>query len=138
MDHNRYPYIGGGDEGKAVVGVVRDFQMAAGLTVVSDLVQIPILRELLDFRGNLKAMKRATSNLDSIVGGWIHEHRERRISQKHKDVDFIDSLLSQVGKGELKFDQFPTQAIIISTIEVCLASIIMKSKMKNILLQDIS
>lgn len=120
----RYPYTRGGEEGQRVVRVVREFMTAAGLTAVSDMLPIPMLRDWLDLQGNLKAMKKATANLDPIVEGWIDERRERRAAQQclspqqhHDDEDFIDSLLSQVGKGELKFDQFPTQIIITSTVE---------------------
>ncbi|XP_077224549.1 cytochrome P450 CYP82D47-like [Tasmannia lanceolata] len=83
----------GSDEGEA-----RRFQHAihslfdlCGVFVLSDL--LPLMKWI-DIQGVKKAMKRTAESLDSIVVGWIEEHRWRRKSEDNSGHDFIDVMLS--------------------------------------------
>jgi hypothetical protein len=49
-------------------------------------------------------MKKMAKELDSILGGWVEEHRQRRVSGEVKgegEQDFIDVTLSFQEEGHL-------------------------------------
>ncbi|MBA0653557.1 hypothetical protein Goklo_020719, partial [Gossypium klotzschianum] len=73
--------------------VMRDFVHLFGVFVLSDA--IPFLRWL-DFLGYEKAMKRTAKELDSIVGGWLEEHKQKRLmgGGDIKEQDFMDVMLN--------------------------------------------
>ncbi|TYI01607.1 hypothetical protein ES332_A11G213400v1 [Gossypium tomentosum] len=73
--------------------VMRDFIHLFGVFVLSDA--IPFLRWL-DFLGYEKAMKRTAKELDSIVGGWLEEHKQKRLmcGGVIKEQDFMDVMLN--------------------------------------------
>ncbi|KHG04233.1 Cytochrome P450 protein [Gossypium arboreum] len=73
--------------------VMRDFILLFGVFVLSDA--IPFLRWL-DFLGYEKAMKRTAKELDSIVGGWLEEHKQKRLmcGGVIKEQDFMDVMLN--------------------------------------------
>ncbi|KAJ4972924.1 hypothetical protein NE237_006098 [Protea cynaroides] len=66
-----------------------------GLFVVSDV--FPFL-EGLDLQGYEKAMRRTAKNLDSIVEGWLNEHKQKRLfadNDKAKSgPNFMDVMIS--------------------------------------------
>ncbi|XP_068655748.1 xanthotoxin 5-hydroxylase CYP82C4-like [Aristolochia californica] len=64
----------------------------AGIFILSDAV--PCLKWL-DIGGHAADMKRSIKELDSIVGGWIEEHRNRRVAgEKEAAPDYTDMMLS--------------------------------------------
>ncbi|MBA0741984.1 hypothetical protein Gogos_015101 [Gossypium gossypioides] len=73
--------------------VMRDFSHLFGVFLLSDA--IPFLRWL-DFLGYEKAMKRTAKELDSIVGGWLEEHKQKRLmcGGVIKEQDFMDVMLN--------------------------------------------
>ncbi|KAF2324466.1 hypothetical protein GH714_014561 [Hevea brasiliensis] len=70
-----------GDEGRDSDddwrSALRDFFKLMGKFVVSDA--FPFLRWL-DFGGDEKEMKKTAKELDNIIGGWLHEHKQKRAS----------------------------------------------------------
>ncbi|XP_057989152.1 cytochrome P450 CYP82D47-like [Hevea brasiliensis] len=87
-----------GDEGRDSDddwrSALRDFFKLMGKFVVSDA--FPFLRWL-DFGGDEKEMKKTAKELDNIIGGWLHEHKQKRASgvvYKGGGEDFMDVLLS--------------------------------------------
>ncbi|RDX74888.1 Cytochrome P450 82C4, partial [Mucuna pruriens] len=72
---------------------MRDCMSLFGVFVLSDA--IPFLRWL-DINGYEKAMKRAASELDPLVEGWLVEHkRKRALSMNGKEEqDFMDVMLN--------------------------------------------
>ncbi|KAF2324460.1 hypothetical protein GH714_014459 [Hevea brasiliensis] len=70
-----------GDEGRDSDddwrSALRDFFKLMGKFVVSDA--LPFLRWL-DFGGDEKEMKKTAKELDNIIGGWLHEHKQKRAS----------------------------------------------------------
>jgi hypothetical protein len=60
--------------------------------------------------------------LDSILGGWLEEHRQRRVSGEVKaegEQDFIDVMLSLEEQGQLSNFQYDADTSIKSTCLVC-------------------
>ncbi|XP_050204567.1 cytochrome P450 CYP82D47-like isoform X2 [Mercurialis annua] len=70
----------------------REFFHLAGVYVLRDA--FPLLGWM-DFGGYEKAMKKTAKEFDTIIGGWLEEHRRKRdISEVgDKDKDFIDVLM---------------------------------------------
>ncbi|GAB2291350.1 hypothetical protein Dimus_025608 [Dionaea muscipula] len=66
-----------------------------GTLVVADY--IPLLRWL-DLGGHQKRMKEVGKELDSILQGWLDEHRQK--ITKDENDDFIDVLLSILGNNK--------------------------------------
>ncbi|KAJ4974041.1 hypothetical protein NE237_007215 [Protea cynaroides] len=89
----------------------RDFFHYFGLFVVSDA--FPSL-EGLDLQGYEKAMKRTAKNLDSIVEGWLKEHKQKRLSADYdkakNDQDFMDVMISIM--ENLKLDDYDADTVI--------------------------
>ena len=73
--------------------VMRDFAYLFGVFVLSDA--IPFLGWL-DFQGYEKAMKRTAKELDILVGGWLEEHKQKRLlgGGVIEEQDFMDVMLS--------------------------------------------
>lgn len=60
--------------------------------------------------------------MDSILGGWLEEHRQRRVSGEVKangEQDFIDVMLSLQGEGQLSNFRYDADTSIKSTCLVC-------------------
>ncbi|KAJ4972773.1 hypothetical protein NE237_005947 [Protea cynaroides] len=99
---------------------VRDFFHYIGLFVVSDA--FPFL-EGLDLQGYEKAMKKTAKNLDSIVEGWLKEHKQKRLSADYdkakSDHDFMDAMISIM--EDPKLDDYDANTIIKAT---CLSMIL--------------
>ncbi|GMP81134.1 hypothetical protein CsSME_00035945 [Camellia sinensis var. sinensis] len=72
--------------------VFRNFFHFLGLFLVSD--SIPFLGWF-DLGGHVKAMKQTAKEMESIVAGWLEEHRHKRDSGEAKGVqDFMAVMLS--------------------------------------------
>ncbi|GAB4840717.1 hypothetical protein Ancab_039651 [Ancistrocladus abbreviatus] len=89
------------DEGRTFVRVLNEFQYAEAQTVVADLIPYPF-SDWLDPQGFIKLMKRIAKDFDSILQGWIDEHRKRRsMDGPRSDQDFIDFTLSAIENGSV-------------------------------------
>ncbi|XP_042493616.1 xanthotoxin 5-hydroxylase CYP82C4-like isoform X1 [Macadamia integrifolia] len=99
---------------------VRDFFHYIGLFVVSD--SFPFL-EGLDLQGYEKAMKKTAKNLDSIVEGWLKEHKLKRSSanygQAKGDQDFMDVVISIMEDSKLSSEDYDADTIIKATCLLC-------------------
>uniref|UniRef100_A0A5B7C514 Cytochrome P450 CYP82D47-like n=1 Tax=Davidia involucrata TaxID=16924 RepID=A0A5B7C514_DAVIN len=80
--------------------VMREFFHLLGLFVVSDT--IPLLGWL-DLGGHEKAMKETAKEMDSIVTGWLEEHRRKRESgeEVNGEQDFMDVMFSVLDGADL-------------------------------------
>ena len=98
---------------------ISQFFHLIGIFVVSDA--LPFLWWL-DLQGHEKAMKKTAKELDSILGGWLEEHRQRRVSGEFKaegEQDFIDVMLQLQEEGQLSNFQYDADTSIKSTCLVC-------------------
>ncbi|KAJ4973819.1 hypothetical protein NE237_006993 [Protea cynaroides] len=95
---------------------IRDFFHYIGLFVVSDA--FPFL-EGLDLQGYEKGMKRTAKNLDSIVEGWLNEHKQKQkglsanYDKAKGDQDFMDVMISMM--EDSKFDDYDADTVIKAT-----------------------
>ncbi|CAK7347634.1 unnamed protein product [Dovyalis caffra] len=99
---------------------ISQFFQLMGADVISDA--FPFLWWL-DLQGNGRKMKRTAKNLDTILEGWLEEHRQSRVSGELKaegEQDFIDLLLSLEEEGQLSDLPYDSATTIKST---CLALI---------------
>ncbi|KAG6766897.1 hypothetical protein POTOM_028074 [Populus tomentosa] len=80
--------------------VMRDFVCLFGVFVLSDA--IPFLGWL-DFNGYEKTMKRTAKELDILVGGWLEEHKQRRLlgGKEKQEQDFMDAMLKILEKANI-------------------------------------
>ncbi|KAK2657353.1 hypothetical protein Ddye_010405 [Dipteronia dyeriana] len=87
--------------------VIREFVFLFGVFVLSD--SIPFLRWW-DFNGYEKAMKRTAKELDSLIGGWLEEHKQKRLLllsgdhqmiRKLEESDFMDVMLNILEDAEI-------------------------------------
>ncbi|KAK7283327.1 hypothetical protein RIF29_12768 [Crotalaria pallida] len=110
-----------GDEAKRCQKAISQFFHLIGIFVVSDA--LPFLRWF-DVQGHERAMKKTAKELDSILEGWLEEHRKQRVKGEVKadgDQDFIDVMLSLQEEGQLSNSQHDSDTSIKST---CLALIL--------------
>nr|GMC67433.1 cytochrome P450 CYP82D47-like [Ipomoea batatas] len=79
------------EEARRCNKVIKEFFYFFGVFVLSD--SFPFL-EWLDLQGHKKSMKIIAKELDNLVGGWLEEHKKRRISEEGKEAhDFMDVML---------------------------------------------
>nr|GMC57085.1 cytochrome P450 CYP82D47-like [Ipomoea batatas] len=79
------------EEARRCEKVIREFLYFFGVFVLSDY--FPFL-EWLDLQGHMKSMKRIAKELDNLVGGWLEEHKKRRMSEEGRGAqDFMDVML---------------------------------------------
>lgn len=116
------PYYGGGDgyaegEARRFKKALRDCVCLFGVFVLSD--SIPFLGWL-DFNGYEKAMKRTASELDSLVEGWLEEHKKKRAMSINgkEEQDFMDVMLNVLQDTEIS--GYDSDTIIKAT---CLVSV---------------
>ncbi|KAF4346228.1 hypothetical protein G4B88_021774 [Cannabis sativa] len=112
-----------GDEARRCHKAISEFFRLIGIFVVSDAV--PFLWWL-DLNGHEKAMKKTAKELDTILEGWVEEHRKKRASlskatKEEEEEDFIDVMLSLQDQGALSNFQYDPSTSIKST---CLALIL--------------
>ncbi|KAK7307591.1 hypothetical protein VNO77_40792 [Canavalia gladiata] len=111
------PYYGAGDDygqGEATryKKAMRDFMSLFGVFVLSDA--IPFLWWL-DNNGYKKAMKRTASEMDTLVTGWLEEHKRKRALSKNpkEEQDVMDVMLN--GLQDLKVSGYDSDTIIKAT-----------------------
>lgn len=88
-------------EAHGIVKLIKEFMHISGEFVPSDL--IPVLGWF-GMHGNvLKSMKRIAKDLDTLVGGWVEEHKKTDpLTNKSLDKhDFIDVMLSVIEDDSL-------------------------------------
>ncbi|KAM7280017.1 hypothetical protein ACFE04_007151 [Oxalis oulophora] len=105
------------DESRRCQVAINQFFHLIGIFVLGDA--LPFLGWL-DFQGHEKAMKKTAKELDCILGNWIKEHRERRISEgvnSGTEQDFIDVMLSLQEEGRLSNLQYDADTSIKSTCD---------------------
>ncbi|KAL7175526.1 hypothetical protein ACSBR2_029178 [Camellia fascicularis] len=106
-----------GKEARRCQKVFRDFFHLIGLFLVSD--SIPFLGWF-DLGGHVKAMKQTGKEMDSIVGGWLEEHRQKRDSGEAKgDEDFMAVMLSTLQGAD--FAGYDVDTVIKATCLVLIA-----------------
>ncbi|GAB4831118.1 hypothetical protein Ancab_040229 [Ancistrocladus abbreviatus] len=94
-------FAGTTDEGERLKRVVMEYIDASAITVVSDIIPFPLL-EWLDPQGYIRLMKRIGEEFDSILEGWVDEHRKKRlVDGPRSDQDFIDFALSAIENGSV-------------------------------------
>ncbi|KAL8261229.1 hypothetical protein R6Q59_025278 [Mikania micrantha] len=112
----------GRSKGARCKNAIRDFFRLCAAFVVSDA--IPSL-SWLDINGYEKQMKITGKEFDSILGGWLDDHRRKRkldLECKKEDVkDFIDAMLSLEDEGQLSNMEHDSDTGIKST---CMALIL--------------
>uniref|UniRef100_A0A7N2KSE1 Cytochrome P450 n=1 Tax=Quercus lobata TaxID=97700 RepID=A0A7N2KSE1_QUELO len=113
-------------EAKRCQNTINQFFHLMGIFVISDA--LPFL-DWLDLRGHEKAMKKNTKEMDSILGGWLEEHRQRRVSGEVKangEQDFIDVMLSLQEEGQLATFQYDADTSIKSTCLVYMVVVLVE------------
>lgn len=113
-------------ETEHVSKVIKDFMYVSGLFAPSEV--IPFLGWMDSvFFGQVKSMKRVAKEIDSIVGGWVEEHKLKRVKSEEPDgnQDFIDLLLSAIEEDSMF--GYSRETIIKSTVMVCFFLLIGKN-----------
>ncbi|XP_028780149.1 cytochrome P450 CYP82D47-like [Neltuma alba] len=92
--------------------VIRDLIHLFGDPVVSDAV--PLLKWW-DMNGVKKKMKKTAKALDQLIGGWLEEHKQRRLlgEQAREEQDFMDVMLRILQENPIPF--FDSDTIIKAT-----------------------
>ncbi|RYQ80488.1 hypothetical protein Ahy_Scaffold1g106869 isoform F [Arachis hypogaea] len=98
------PYYGESGDGYEESEEARKYKKAMrecvrlfGVFVLSDA--IPSLGWL-DFNGHEKAMKKTASEMDTLVKGWLDEHKRKRASNK-EEQDFMDVMLNTLQNAHI-------------------------------------
>ncbi|KAL9265424.1 Xanthotoxin 5-hydroxylase CYP82C4-like protein [Drosera capensis] len=113
----RYGYMKTGDEAHQILKAMGELMNGAGLLALPDAFPFALV-QWLDPQGNIRMLKRISSQLGEILGCWINEHQLRRAGDQYvHDEDFIDLLISAVEQGKLKSDQHANEIIIQAMIE---------------------
>jgi cytochrome P450 len=57
----------------------------------------------LDMNGYEKRMKRAAKEVDSLLGGWLEEHKQKRLTEgkKEEGQDFMDVMLNTIKDAKI-------------------------------------
>ncbi|WCJ40682.1 Cytochrome P450 82A3 [Euphorbia peplus] len=98
-------------KGRPLSQIVREFQHVSGQMVPGDY--IPFIGWF-DYKGVVKRMKNICAEVDTVLDGWIEEHKQNKNKAEDKK-DFIDVMLSEITDDEdMGFDQ----AAIIRTMTV--------------------
>ncbi|XP_027359631.1 cytochrome P450 CYP82D47-like [Abrus precatorius] len=99
------PYYGAADdhaegEARRYKRAMRDCVCLFGVFVLSDAV--PFLGWL-DINGYEKAMKRTASELDTLLEGWLEEHKRKRVwnTNGKDEQDFMDVMLNVLQGAEI-------------------------------------
>ncbi|XVE94115.1 hypothetical protein REPUB_Repub01dG0253500 [Reevesia pubescens] len=87
------------EESKRCQNALNDFFYLAGLLTISDA--IPFLGWIDVLTGTVSKFKKTANELDYVLGGWVNEHRQKRLAGDTKGVkDFIDVMLSVLDDGK--------------------------------------
>ncbi|RVW61141.1 Cytochrome P450 82C4 [Vitis vinifera] len=89
-----------GDEPKRGKKALDDFMLLVGLFMVSDA--IPFLGWLDTVKGYTTDMKKIAKEVDYLLGRWVEEHRQQRLSANNNraEVDFLHVMLSVIDDGQ--------------------------------------
>ncbi|XP_031098243.1 cytochrome P450 82A4-like [Ipomoea triloba] len=79
------------EEGSQTVMTLRRFFDLLATSAVGDY--LPWLRWL-DIGGHEKAMKETAKEMDTILEGWLQDHKTKRNTKSKEEEDFMDGLLS--------------------------------------------
>nr|GLL45396.1 cytochrome P450 CYP82D47-like isoform X1 [Ipomoea trifida] len=79
------------EEGNQTVVTLRRFFDLLATSAVGDY--LPWLRWL-DIGGHEKAMKETAKEMDTILEGWLQDHKTKRNTKSKEEEDFMDGLLS--------------------------------------------
>lgn len=81
------------DEARRWQQVMRNFVFLFGVFILSDA--IPFLGWW-DFNGYERMMKQTAKELDTLIGGWLEEHKKKRLlsAEKKEERDFMDVMLN--------------------------------------------
>ncbi|XP_015964100.1 cytochrome P450 CYP82D47 [Arachis duranensis] len=85
------------EEARRYKKAMRECVRLFGVFVLSDA--IPSLGWL-DFNGHEKAMKKTASEMDTLVKGWLDEHKRKRASNK-EEQDFMDVMLNTLQNAHI-------------------------------------
>ena len=70
----------------------------------------------LDVGGYEKAMKKIAKEVDHMVGVWLEEHKQKKLSSELKEhQDFMDVLLSIVTEDDDEFSSYDVDTIVKAT-----------------------
>ncbi|XP_031407329.1 xanthotoxin 5-hydroxylase CYP82C4-like isoform X2 [Punica granatum] len=104
--------------------VIKEFVRMSGFPAISDLIPYT---GWTDFVGPVRSMKRIAKEFDSIVGSWVEEHEQRRSvingernSQRKKDLDFIDVMISVIEDNSML--GFSKETIIKATVVILIVA----------------
>ncbi|XVF01009.1 hypothetical protein REPUB_Repub04eG0050900 [Reevesia pubescens] len=83
-------------EAQRVMKLTREFSYLLGVNALSEVV--PFLKWMDSWSWQVKSMKRASKEMDSLVESWIDEHKLQRLKSgaNHNNQDFIDVMLSAI------------------------------------------
>ncbi|KAK7309241.1 hypothetical protein RJT34_05805 [Clitoria ternatea] len=112
------PYYGASDdndaEGEAARyrKTMRDFVSLFAVFVLSDALPFT---GWLDINGYKKAMKKTSSEMDSLVAGWLEEHKSKRAlnTNRKEEQDVMDVMLNVL--QDLKISDYDSDTIIKAT-----------------------
>ncbi|XP_050231590.1 xanthotoxin 5-hydroxylase CYP82C4-like [Mercurialis annua] len=97
------------DDSRRFSKALSEFFNLTGMILVSDTV--PILGWLDLVKGYVGKMKKTAMELDSVLGRWVKQHREKMIEEhniKEEDRDFIYVMLSVLDDGSISADEIDT------------------------------
>ncbi|GMI76926.1 cytochrome P450, family 82, subfamily C, polypeptide 2 [Hibiscus trionum] len=94
--------------------VMRDFLHLFGVFELSDAIPSLGWMKLLGYE---RDMKRTAKELDSVVGGWLEEHKQKRVSSGGviKEQDFMDAMLNILEDPNIDVTEFDADTIIKAT-----------------------
>ncbi|XP_031097402.1 cytochrome P450 CYP82D47-like [Ipomoea triloba] len=107
------------EEGNQTVVTIRRFFDLLGAFVVGDY--LPWLRWM-DIGGHEKAMKETAKEMDSLVEGWLQEHKRKRDTKPKEEEDFMDGLLSSFGDANDIPKDFGADTIVKATCMAMLSA----------------
>nr|GMD80209.1 cytochrome P450 CYP82D47-like [Ipomoea batatas] len=108
------------EEGRQTVVTLRRYFDLLATSAVGDY--LPWLRWL-DIGGHEKAMKETAKEMDTILEGWLQDHKTKRNTKSKEEEDFMDGLLSSFeddNKDILK--DFDNDTIVKATCMVVMAA----------------
>ncbi|KAJ4845111.1 hypothetical protein Tsubulata_030341 [Turnera subulata] len=92
---------GNKEESRRCQKAFSDFFYLVGLFLVSDAV--PFLGWLDSVMGTVGKMKRTAMEIDSVLGSWVNEDRQKRLngSINEEEQDFVHVMLSMMDGGQI-------------------------------------
>ncbi|KAL8485727.1 hypothetical protein ACS0TY_027857 [Phlomoides rotata] len=97
--------------------VIRDYFKLVGMFLPGDALPYLSWRDPSEI---VKKVKETTKELDSIVGEWMAEHREKRVSGENKVQDFMDVMLSEFHSANLQ-GHYDVDTIVKATCQILIS-----------------